>query len=559
MWPPSTASKETSSVLASSLRPMGAPTAVLAAGLWQKNVDSSIQPTRRFKWEKENDSPKSKSCAETTNDGKATTKTLRLARTVILSAVLSVYFTYPVAILWLFRIPEQFSLWGMFQNYHQCSGTLHRNIHACVAVAGKDVLLLLPSLCVIWLWCYSMFSTRRKIQISFMGFVLGLSMFKLSVDYLFLFGIPQQLSLEGKIAVITGANGGIGFATALALASQGAHVVVTCRSMAKCQPVVDQINQGKSNGSASAAVLDLKSLESVSNLTQHLSRSYPSIHYFFANAGTTPQYELTQEGFEDAYGMHLAHSAVVLGILPSLKRSGTDENPARVVIVSSEMAINAAIGIFGNDLLFSSKRFESLEQDLQDDWRGERTRGDGNIGPSLPAYSRAKLCGVLFALELNRRMKRSQIPVIAHAVHTGAVVTDSSRGSILKIFPERIPGLQWMVGNFYFPLLWRTVNGGAKSLLCPALSQAPHILHGGQYLDALCRPFYHDVDADPTARHEITIPLGKGLKRTVTFSPVLALLLADVQYSERLWNVSVIFLENSPAQEVVQNLANYYH
>jgi hypothetical protein len=225
------------------------------------------------------------------------------------------------------------------------------------------------------------------------------------------------------------------------------------------------------------------------------------------------------------------------------------------------MSINAVMGIFGNNLMFSTKQPMNdavtttttttikVEQDMLDDWKGERTRGDGSIGSSLPAYGRAKLCGVLFALELNRRMKGRG--VIAHAVHTGAVVTDSSRGSIIEAFPRWIPGLRWVTAHVYFPLLWRPVQGGARSLLCPALSQAPHILQGGQYLDALCRPFFHDFDPDLSRRQEFRIPLLKMEPRIIQIDPVQALLLADVTWSERLWNVSIAFLQDSPAGPVV--------
>ena len=191
---------------------------------------------------------------------------------------------------------------------------------------------------------------------------------------------------------------------------------------------------------------------------------------------------------------------------------------------------------------------------MMDDWRGERTRGDGHIGPSLPAYGRAKLCGILFALELNRRMKGRG--VIAHAVHTGAVVTDSSRGSIVAAFPSWIPGLRWIIAHVYFPLLWRSVEGGARSLLCPALSHAAYILQGGQYLDALCRPFLHDFDPDLSQRQQFTLPLKEEL-RTIQMDPVQALLLADIKWSERLWNVSIAFLQDSPARPFVAPAAAF--
>jgi len=242
---------------------------------------------------------------------------------------------------------------------------------------------------------------------------------------------------------------------------------------------------------------------------------------------------------------------IVLGILPSLERAGSSEDPARVIMVSSEMALMRAMGIFGPVLQFASENGSSAEDKLQGDWRGEITRGDGTIGSSLPAYGRAKLAEVLFAFELNRRVAKQ--PIVAHAVHTGAVVTDSSRDAISKTFSKWMPGLQWLVGRVYFPVMWRSVDGGARSLLCPALSREPYILAGGQYVDSLCRPFLHDIDKDPSRKHEVTVPFF-GEWKTITFSPVLAFLLADVHFSKKLWNVSVEFIRESKAAAVLDNL-----
>lgn len=471
----------------------------------------------------------------------------------LVPCVLFIYVVYPMSSLLLFRVPEQISWLGLFQSNHQCLATIPRHITACIKVALAHAAALLPGLCAAWLWTRSHLSTADKWKLSLACLVVGMGIFTLFVDHLLLF--HDDTDLTGKVAVITGANRGIGLATALALAERGAHVVVTCRSLAKCQPVVDQIVEG-GKGSARAALLDLTSLESAANLALELVTEYPQIHYFFANAGTTPQPELTREGFEDAFGgMYLAHVAVVLGILPSLKRGGTStEDPSRVIIVSSEMSINAAMGIFGNMLVFSSP---SPEYDLDDDWRGEVTRGDGTLDASLPAYGRAKLCGILFAFELNRRLKQRGILVIAHAVHTGAVATDSSRDSVVQAFPGWIPGLRWVTRNVFFPLLWRSGQAGSRALLCPALSHAKHIIRGGQYIDALCRPFLHDQDPNPTRDQDTTFIVPKFLSGerelplTIQIDPVQALLLADLRWSERLWNVSLAFLSASPAKDVV--------
>lgn len=366
-------------------------------------------------------------------------------------------------------------------------------------------------------------------------------------------------------ALLTGSNRGIGLATAKALASRGAHVVLTCRTLEKCQPAVDLINSKQpQHGSASAAVLNLNSLTSAVELSQQLVQEYPEIHYVFCNAGTTPHFALTEEGLEDAFGgMHLAHVALVLGLMPSLRRAGeTSKDPSRVVMVSSEMAINYVIGVFGNGYSSSSSAFNQQPQPLisWEDLHGEITRGDGSLGNSLQAYARAKLCNILFAMELNRRMVESDWPVRANAVHTGAVDTASAREGIQNVF-HHFPGLPWLVGHVYLPILFRQESGGARMLLCAAFSKADTILRGGQYLDALCHPFLpseetysitlDDDDEEMMDTVSINLPGRKTGPLIVFKDAIQALQVADAYWSEPLWNMSLSLLQNSPAKKVV--------
>ena len=534
-------------------------------------------------------------------------------------ALTAIYVIYPISVLLLFRISEGISLTRLFENSHQCRANY--NLGNCAAVALVHTLQLAPII-VTLIWWKSMKKQQNSIasqaeaktanskathatsQINPLTKVvlvwiimclLGMILFKLAVDEWLLFSLSEvaktantasslvtlsssSLPLHGKVAIVTGANRGIGLATSIALADLGAHVVLTCRSIAKCQPAVDEINNNSKfddnqGGSASAAVLDLSRLESAHNLSVELKEQYPKIHYIFANAGTTPQYSLTKDGLEDGFGgMHLAHMTLVLGLLPSMQSAAIeDKEPSRVIMVSSEMAINAAIGIFGKEPIFRSSSSDDEEEESSyvisdmEDVHGEITRGDGTLA-SLPVYGRAKLCNVLFALELNRRLTKEQQHfkneddsggqqqpmIIAHAVHTGAVGTDSSRDSIQNTF-RFFPGLATLVGRLYFPLLWRHVNGGARVLLCAALSKEEYILKGGQYLDALCHPFIQkDVN---TNYNDFTVKSSKKSPKPsweIHTDPIYALMEADRKWSERLWNVSIELLKDSPASEVVQ-------
>jgi protochlorophyllide reductase len=243
-----------------------------------------------------------------------------------------------------------------------------------------------------------------------------------------------------------------------------------------------------SGGHATAAVLNLTSLKSVDKLVTELSESYPKIHYLFNNAGSTPIFNLTEQGLEDGFGgMHLAHMALTLGLLPSLRAAGTRQNPARVTMTSSETSIIVALRFLGDDAFPPS----FLEGNGEGDLRGEVTRGDENGMSSHAAYGQAKLCNNLFAFELNRRLRQLDWPVVVNTLHTGSVATKTAAAALSDSF-RGIPGLPFLVSNVYMPLLWRTPQAGSSTLLYTALSNHASLLKGGQYVDALCRPLLNE-------------------------------------------------------------------
>jgi hypothetical protein len=211
-------------------------------------------------------------------------------------------------------------------------------------------------------------------------------------------------------------------------------------------------------------------------------------------------------------------------------------------MISSSAALLAATGMLtlGSEPLSPSFMEGNLGSDPfppsftagdgEGDLRGEVTRGDGTTLPSLHAYSRAKLCNCLFCFEINRCFQRNNWPVIAHAIHTGGVYTQSSATGFGSIFLP-IPGVPYLVSNILVPLLWRTPEVGSRTLLFSALSNDPPLMANGvQYVDALChRPALGD-----------------------DHPKIKALRSADAKWSARLWNVSLHLLTQSPARNVVK-------
>jgi NAD(P)-dependent dehydrogenase (short-subunit alcohol dehydrogenase family) len=122
-----------------------------------------------------------------------------------------------------------------------------------------------------------------------------------------------QRSLSGKLAVITGANTGIGIETAKQLAKQGANVIVASRDAKKAQEAVALVNKYVNAERAEfVAPLDLASLESVRNFAEKLKDR--KIDYLINNAGVmVPEHDTTKDGFEIQFGTnHLSHFLVCI-------------------------------------------------------------------------------------------------------------------------------------------------------------------------------------------------------------------------------------------------------
>lgn len=206
----------------------------------------------------------------------------------------------------------------------------------------------------------------------------------------------SQFKLNGKVALVTGANSGIGAVTAKELALQGYHVFLACRSQQKAQLVIQEI-QSLSHGQAKAEFIemDLADLDSVRQCaTQFLSRNLP-LNLLIANAGLAGQKGMTTSGFELTFGVcHVGHFLLTQLLTEKLIES----KPARVVVVSSK-AHRHAQGIDFNAVMKFTKSFGGLKE-----------------------YAVAKLANILFAKELGRRLYGTG--VTTYAVHPGVVSTN---------------------------------------------------------------------------------------------------------------------------------------
>lgn len=211
--------------------------------------------------------------------------------------------------------------------------------------------------------------------------------------------IPDQ---TGRVAVVTGANTGIGLTTAQALAAHGATVVLAVRDVQKGQGAVARIVGAVPDADVSVQALDLGSLASVREAAAALGSAYPRIDLLINNAGVmyTPL-SRTADGFELQLGTnHLGHFALTGLLLDRLLAAPG----SRVVTVSSVgHRIRAAIHF---DDLQSTKSYDRVA-----------------------AYGQAKLANLLFTYELQRRLAAIGAGTTALAAHPGVAATELGRNS----------------------------------------------------------------------------------------------------------------------------------
>ncbi|HEX9498176.1 MAG TPA: SDR family NAD(P)-dependent oxidoreductase [Mycobacterium sp.] len=248
--------------------------------------------------------------------------------------------------------------------------------------------------------------------------------------------IPDQ---SGRTAVITGANTGLGYETAAALAAKGAHVVLAVRNIEKGKEAARGIEQATPDAQVQLQELDLTSLDSIRAAANDLRSDHESIDLLINNAGVmfTPK-STTKDGFELQFGTnHLGHFALTNLLLDRVLAAPG----SRIVTVSSQ-GHRFARGI----------RFDDLQ------WE----RSYGRIG----AYGQAKLANLLFTYELQRRLIGTN--TIAVAAHPGGSRTELTRN---------LPPLVAAVTRLAEPL-FQSAEMGALPTLRAATD--PGVL-GGQY------------------------------------------------------------------------------
>ena len=205
--------------------------------------------------------------------------------------------------------------------------------------------------------------------------------------------IPDQ---SGRTAVVTGANSGLGLVTARELARAGATVVMACRNLDKAHAAVERIRAVVPGAPVQVDELDLASLGSIRSFAERFRATHDGLDLLINNAGVmaTPR-RRTADGFELQFGTnHLGHFALTTALLEVME--GRED--ARVVTLSSTAHKMGRIN------------FDNLG--------GDRHYFRWN------AYGQSKLANLLFALELDRRLRAAASTVRSLAAHPGYAATN---------------------------------------------------------------------------------------------------------------------------------------
>ena len=248
--------------------------------------------------------------------------------------------------------------------------------------------------------------------------------------------VPDQ---SGRVAIVTGANTGIGFGAAAVLAAKGAHTVLAVRNLDKGNDAAARIKAASPDAVVTVQQLDLTSLDNIRNAADELRATFPRIDLLINNAGVMyTDKAATKDGFELQFGTnHLGHFALTGQLLDHL----LPVEGSRVVTVSS----------VGHRIL-ARIHFD----DLQLERKYNR----------VEAYGQSKLANLMFTYELQRRLKVKGAPTIAAAAHPGFSDTE-----LMRHLPGFIP-------DFF----WRPFSQPADMGALPSLRAATDPgVQGGQY------------------------------------------------------------------------------
>ena len=249
-------------------------------------------------------------------------------------------------------------------------------------------------------------------------------------------------SNQGKYAIVTGANDGLGYETSRYFASQGINVVMACRNLNKANIAKESILKEFPTSSLSILQIDLKDLNSVREFVNNYKASFGQLDILVNNAGIMiPPFELTKDGFESQIGVnYLSHFLLTSLLIDLLNNS----NAGRVISLSSIAHKAGKINL-------------------------DNINSKGNYN-KVAAYSQSKLACLMFCFELNRKLKQQGSSVKSIAAHPGVSATN-----LFQHLPK------WF--HFISPILAPLFSHSPRNAVMPVIKAAlDENLKGGDYI-----------------------------------------------------------------------------
>ncbi len=210
------------------------------------------------------------------------------------------------------------------------------------------------------------------------------------------FDIAALPDLSGKVALITGANSGLGIETAKAMAAKGARIIMACRNEDKAAAAASNIRDFAPNAAVDIRLLDLGDLASVTAFSDQILAEEPKLDFLINNAGLMSGVRAeTKDGFELQFGTnHLGHFVMNAKLLPLVEAAG-----GRIIglgSMSHKMVLNHSL----KDPQWEHRRYNALL-----------------------SYAESKLANQLYIHELGKRLKAKNSPALAVMAHPGFSAT----------------------------------------------------------------------------------------------------------------------------------------
>jgi len=206
----------------------------------------------------------------------------------------------------------------------------------------------------------------------------------------------SKARLDGKTAIVTGANTGIGKETALDFANRGARVILACRDEERASKAAKDIIAETGSDKVLVRILDLASFESVRAFAKLINETEERLDILVNNAGLGQSYRVTEDGYESTFQVnYLSHFLLTLLLLEKMKKSA----PSRIVNVSSMAHDSKNVNLQLDDFKLSKEKYDSFGR-----------------------YAESKLAQVVLTRELSQRLEGTGIGV--YALHPGAVKSE---------------------------------------------------------------------------------------------------------------------------------------